>query len=326
MALTALVIVIILIVLGVHGCEVSQRNSSLKNYSDDVATLIAKSDRTDRALFTELSGAAGAPNAANLQTQVNQTRQAAQSQLRQAKGLSVPNEMKLAQQDLLLALQMRSDALSNIADQLQPALSKTASADAVNRITAEMARLYGSDVVYTDYAAPAITAALHRAGIAVGPPNGQPIATGQVVQNVQWLTPSFVASKFGAVLPVSRGGEPAPGTHGHAMQSCSVGGTALVPGGSNTLPASPPPTFSCMLTNDGQNNESNVVVKVQVGGTSISGQQVVPQTVPGHDYTVQVPLSSAPPAGTYTVAATVEKVPGETVTTHNTLTFPVTFH
>lgn len=325
-ALTVLVIALILIVLGVHSCEVSQRNSSLKDYSDDVATLIARSNQTGKTLFTELSGAGGASSAANLQTQVNQTRQDAQSQLRQAKQLSVPDEMKVAQQDLVLALQMRSDAIANIADRLQQALSKTTSADAVDRIAAEMARLYASDVVYTDYTAPAIAGALHGAGIAVGPPNGQPIAAGQVVQNIQWLTPSFVASKFGAVLPVSQGGKPAPGIHGHAMQSCTAGGTPLVVGGTNSLAASPPPTFSCTFTNDGQNTETNVVVKVQVSGTSISGQQVVPQTVPGHDYTVQVPLSSAPPTGSQTVTATVERVPGETVTAHNTLSFPVTFH
>ena len=69
-----------------------------------------------------------------------------------------------------------------------------------------------------------------------------------------------------------------------------------------------------------------MVVKVQVGGTSISGQSITPQTVPGHQYTAQVQLSSAPPAGSYTVTARIEKVPGETVTCHNTQTYQVTFH
>jgi hypothetical protein len=110
------------------------------------------------------------------------------------------------------------------------------------------------------------------------------------------------------------------------MQSCSVNGTALVAGATNTLSANPPPTFTCTFTNDGQNNETNVVVKVQVSGTSVSGQSVTPQTVPNHQYTAQVQLSSAPSPGSYTVTATVQKVPGETSTPHNTLTFPVTFH
>jgi hypothetical protein len=320
-ALAAIVIVVVLIVLGVHGCQVSQRNSSLKDYSNSVATVIVKSNQTGKALFNQLSGASGASNATNLQTQVNQTLQDTRSQLNQAKRLSVPNEMRVAQQNLLLALQMRRDGVANIASEIQHVLSKTASGDAAKTIAAEMARLYSSDVVYTDYAAPAVVSALHGAGI-----YGQPIASGQFVQDIQWLTPTFVASKFGAALPSTSGGKPAPGIHGHAMQSCSVNGTPLVAGGTNTLPANPAPTFNCTFTNDGQNNETNVVVKVQVSGSSVSGQAITPQTVPGHQYTAQVQLSSTPPAGSYTVTAAVQKVPGETIATHNTLSFPVTFH
>jgi hypothetical protein len=320
-ALTGIVIVVILVVLGVHSCEVSQRNSSLKDYSNSVATLIAKSNQTGHALFNDLSGASGASSATNLQTKVNGLLQDTRSQLNQAKALDVPNEMRVAQQDLLLTLQMRRDGVSNIAGQIQQALSKSTSGDAAKGIAAEMARLYGSDVVYTDYSAPAIVSALHGAGIF-----GQPIASGQFVTDIQWLQPTFVASKFGTALPSTQNGKPAPGSHGHAMQSVSVNGTPLVAGGTNTLPANPPPTFTCTFTNDGQNTETNVVVKVQVSGTSISGQAIVPQTMPGHQYTAQVQLSSAPPAGSYTVTATVEKVPGETVATHNTQTFQVTFH
>jgi hypothetical protein len=319
--LTGIVVVVILIVLGVHSCEVSQRNSSLKDYSNSVATLIAKSNQTGKSLFNALSGASGASNATALQTQVNGFLQDTRSQLNQGKALDVPNEMRVAQQDLVLALQMRRDGVSNIAGQIQQALSKSASGDASKSIAAEMARLYGSDVVYTDYSAPAIVRALHGVGIF-----GQPIASGQFVTDIQWLQPTFVASKFGAALPGTQNGKPAPGIHGHAMQSVSVNGTALAQGGTNTLAANPPPTFTCTFTNDGQNNETNVTVKVSVGGTSISGQSVVPQTVPGHQYTAQVQLSSAPPAGSYTVTATIGKVPGETVTTHNTQTFQVTFH
>ena len=329
-ALTALVIVVVLIVLGVHSCEVSQRNSALKDYSNSVAALIVKSNNTGKTLFSDLSLAGGTTNATNLQTEINQTRQDAQSELGETKGLSVPDQMQDAQRDLVLALQMRTDGIAKIADDIQPALSKSSSGDAVQGIAAEMARLYASDVVYTDYAAPAIAAALHGAGIPVetpSTPNGQPIASGQFLQDVQWLTPSYVASKFNATLPASSaGGKAAPGVHGDAMRSVSANGTQLVVGGTNTLPASPPPTFSCTFTNDGQDPETNTVVRVVVAGTSASGQFIQPQTQPGQSYTVQVPLSSSPPAGTYTVTATVERVPGETSLTHNTQTFQVTFH
>jgi hypothetical protein len=328
-ALAVVVVAVVLIVLGVHSCQVSARNSALKDYSNNVASLITKSNQTGKTFFTELGGAHTSSNAVQLQTQIDQTLGDAESQLKQGKGLSVPDQMRVAQQNVVLALQMRRDGIQNIADEIQPALTKATSGDAVTRIAAEMARLYASDVVYTDYAAPAITGALHSAGIGVqtaSDPNGQPIASGQFLQNISWLTPSYVASQFNASLPASASGPVAPGVHGDAMQSVSVGGQTLTPGGSATLAASPPPTFSCTFTNDGQNPETNTTVEVSVKGTSISGQAVQASTQPGGSYTVQVPLSSSPPAGTYTVTAMVERVPGETTLTHNTQTFSITFH
>jgi hypothetical protein len=104
-----------------------------------------------------------------------------------------------------------------------------------------------------------------------------------------------------------------------------VGGTTLQVGTPNTIPASPTPTFTCSVTNDGQNTETNVAVKATVEGTSITGQGIIPQTKPGQQYTVQIPLSSSPPKGQYNVNVTVQHVPGETTFTHNTEVFPVTF-
>jgi hypothetical protein len=101
--------------------------------------------------------------------------------------------------------------------------------------------------------------------------------------------------------------------------------TTLQTGVRNTVPDSPPPRFTCIFTNDGQNVEANVVVKVSLSGASLSGLALVPRTTPGHQAIAEVTLNSSPPKGTYTVSATVEQVPGETVLTHNTLTFAVTF-
>lgn len=314
-----------LIVVGVHSCQVSARNSALRDYDNSVASLIARSDQTGRALFAELSGASGSSNQTGLQTQVDQTRQEAMAQLNDAKGLGVPDQVAAAHSQLVLALRMRSDAISRIAVELQPAMAKPMAGAALATIARQMSRLYASDVLYNDYAAPGIAAALRRASIPVGGQQGQPITHGDFVPSAQWLSTGFVSSRLGS-LSSSNGSKPAPGVHGHKMDSVTVDGTALQTGATNTVAANPAPTFVCMFTNDGQNTERNVVVRVSVTGTSVSGQTIVPRTVPGQSYTAKVTLSSAPPAGTYTVAATVERVPGETVITHNTLSFPVTFH
>ena len=323
-AVVVLLAVIVLIALGVHSCQVSQRNSALRTYNNNVASLLQQSNQTSTTLFNQLTSRGGSGGATTLQDQINQTRVQADDQLEHARHVSVPDQMKSAQQNLLLSLEVRTDAIADIANQIQPALGNTANKDALNSIAADMAHFYASDVVYTFYSAPLIANALHAAGIAVGA-NGETIQSSQFLPSLSWLSPTYVAAQLNASAPSTTGGKVAPGSHGHALNSVSVGGTTLQTGSTNTLPASPPPRFTLHFTNGGQNNETNVVLKVTISGTSISGQTVVPQTIAGQSTTGQVTLSSAPPAGTYTVTATVEKVPGETNMSNNSLSFPVTF-
>jgi hypothetical protein len=179
---------VILIAVGVHSCQVSQRNSSLRNYSDSVASIIRASNQTGQQFFNVLSSGQGASNGANLQSQIDEARLSAENQLNRAAGLDVPDEVKSAHADVLLTLQMRRDGIAQIAQQIQPALQASTATDAVNQIAADMARFYGSDAVYKFYALPAIVAALHTAGIPVGGTNGEPVEGGQFLPDLSWLT------------------------------------------------------------------------------------------------------------------------------------------
>jgi hypothetical protein len=325
-AIVAVLIVIILIALLVHSCQVSARNNSLRSYTNDVNSVIAQSNQTGNQLFGVLSSGGGQSNATNLQNQINQTRVNAQSQYNRALHFDVPDEVKQAQQNLLLALRMRLDGITETASQIQPALGTSTSTDAINSIAAQMAHFYASDVVYKSYTTTKIAAALHNAGIAVGPPNGVTLAAGQFVPSVQWLTPSFIATELNVALPSGHGGKVAPGLHGHSLDSVSVAGTTLQTGSTNTIPAKPAPTFTLNFTNSGTNNESNVVCRVSVTGTSVSGQTVIPQTTAGQHGSCKVTLSSSPsPGPAVTVVATIEGVPGEKNKSNNSLSFPVTF-
>jgi hypothetical protein len=317
------VVAIVLIAVLVNSCETNARNSALEDYNNSVASLNAQSVNTGASFFNALSGPTSDPTA--LQHTLNTSAQDAATQLSKAKSISTPDEVKGAQQDFVRAMQMRADATKNIAGQIQPALQSQTAKDATHTIAAEMAKFYASDVLYINYSLPQIIGALHAAGITVGQ-GGQQVNSSQFLTSIDWLDPSKVATQLHAPVPASsHPAKAAPGSHGHAMQSVSVGGTTLTPGSTNSIPASPPPTFTCIFTNDGQNTETNVTVKVTVEGAGISGQATEPQTLPGHTYTVQVPLSSSPPKGTYTVTAGVEHVPGETTFTHNSQTFHITF-
>jgi hypothetical protein len=321
------VIFVVLIAVGVHSCQVNADRSALKDYANSVSSVISRSDDNGRQLFSVLSSSHGSASASTLQNQINQTRVTAGNILSSARQLSAPDSVKTANSNLRQALQMRLDGITNIGKQIQPALGTSTSNDAIHTIAAEMARLYASDVLYKDYTAPAVVSALHANGIDVGGSSGQTINPGQFVPDVQWLLPSFVASELHVTLQGSaaNGGKPAPGLHGHTLNSVSVNGTTLQTGSPNTVPVKPAPTFKLSITNGGKNNETNVTCKVTVNGTSSSGQTVIPQTTAGQTTTCDVPLKSPPAAGTYTVQATVEKVPGETHTSNNSQSYTVTF-
>jgi hypothetical protein len=319
-----LVVVILLVVL-VHGCQVSARNSSLRNYTNNVSALIQSSDGTAQQLFGLLAGGGSATDATSLTTQIDQARQAADQTLSKAKGLDVPSEVSAAQQHLILALTMRRDGIAGIAKKIGAALASSTSGAAVGKIASAMALFYASDAIYKSYTTPEIAQALHGAGIAVGGPNGETIDSGQFLPDLSWLTPAFIAGKLGVSSPTTTTGPVAPGTHGHSLDAVSVGGTTLQTGSSNQIPRSPPPTFKLNFTNSGQNNETNVVLKVTITGAGISGQTVVPTTTAGQSGTANVTLKTSPPAGSYTLVATVQKVGGEKNLTNNTLSFPVSF-
>lgn len=322
----ALLVILILVILGVHSCQVSQANSALRNYNDNVASVVRSSDNNGARFFSVLASSGSANNAPSVQSQLDETRLTAQAQLNRAQGFDVPGPVKTAQQQLLLTLQMRQDGITNIAQQIQPALQASTATGAVQTIAAEMARFYASDVLYKDYALPEIVSALHAAGISVGGSNGEPIESGQFLPSLDWLNPSFIATKLNVkIKSTSTACTTTPSTQiGHSMNSVSVGGTTLQPGATNTVPASPPPTFTLTI-GTGITTTPNVVLKVTLSGSSISGQTVLPSTPANQTATGQVTLNGSPPPGNYTVTATVEPVPCEKNTSNNSMSFPVTF-
>ena len=119
----------------------------------------------------------------------------ADNQLTKVKSLSVPDEMRAAQDKVILAFQMRRDGIEQIATRIQEALGTSTNRDAINSIAAQMARFYASDVVYKDYAIPLIVGALKSASIGAGGSNGETIESGQFLPDLQWLQPTFVANR-----------------------------------------------------------------------------------------------------------------------------------
>ncbi len=319
-AFGALLIIVLLLALGIHSCDVSSTNSALQNYTTQVSSLNQRSTQTGARLFSDLGHAASAGSPTAVQNQIDQELSNAQSQLKEAQNMSVPDQVKSGNSKFVLALQMRADGISNIANEIQPALGSSATQDDINRIAEQTARFYASDVLYKQYAAPAIAGAVNAAGVRFSP-----LDAGQFVPDVQWLTPSYINARLHGATPTTSNTKPAPGIHGHKLNSVTVAGTPLTPGGTATVPASPAPTFTLSFTNTGTDKETNIVCKVTVNGTGVTGQAVVPQDSPGQTSTCNVKLSATPPTGTQTVVAQIERVPGETTVVRNSQTFTITF-
>ncbi|HEY1566253.1 MAG TPA: hypothetical protein VGF68_04525 [Solirubrobacteraceae bacterium] len=321
MAIVVIIVAIIVVALLVHSCQVSATNSALQDYTNSVSSLNQQSAANGKQLFDRLAQASQSGGGTNLQNDINQIFTDEQKKVYdKAKALSVPDQVKTGNGFFTTALKMRLDGISGIAHAIQPALSSTATQANVNALAVETARLYASDVLYKDYALPQIYAALHAAGTRFSPINGD-----QFVPNVEWVQPSFLASTLGVNVPGAQPTKVAPGLHGHSLTSVSVAGTTLQTGATNTVPSSPTPSFTLGFNNGGTNNEHNVRCKVSINGSSVSGTTTVPETFAGKNATCTVKLNAAPPKGTQSVVATVEKVPGEKNTDNNTITYTITF-
>jgi hypothetical protein len=325
-----LVIVIVLIAVGVGSCQSSARKSALQDYANSVNSLITKSGDNSNSLFSALAGGVTSSNVTQVSQKINTTRQTAEQLLGQARGLSAPSAVKSADSNLVTAMQLRLDGITDIAQQIQPAAATSVSRDAVNAIAADTANFYASDVLYKRYVAPPLVSALHADHIAVGGTDGAPISARQFLPSLSWLEPSFIAAEFNVSLGSSgggggSGGKAVTGLHGHSLTSVSVGGTTLVPGGTNSIAASPTPTFHVSFENGGNFNETDVKCTVTVTGKNVSGTKVVPETFSNKSATCDVTLNTSPPTGPANVVVTIGKVPGEKNTANNTQTYPVTF-
>lgn len=321
MAIVAIIVVIVLIAVGIHSCQVSATNGALQDYTNSVSSLNARSAANGKALFTQLSEAAGSSNVTSVQNEINSVRNSEQKVYTDAKAVSVPDQVRTGNNLFLQALKMRVDGITGIGNQIQHVLSSTATQADVSSVAAETAKFYASDVLYKSYALPQIYGALHAAGTRFSPINGD-----QFLTYVDWVLPSFIAKTLGVNVPSAKNnGKPAPGLHGHSLTSVSVNGTTLSESGTNTVAASPIPSFTFDFNNGGDNDEHNVKCKVTINGTSVSGVGTVAKTVAHQNATCTAKLNAAPPTGTQTVVALIEKVPGETNMSNNSKTYTITF-
>lgn len=324
-AVIAVVVIIVVMAVVIHGCESSQAQSSLKDYSTSVYNLIGRSNAIGKKVFGELHGASLKNQNGAVVTALDTSLSAATSQLQQANALNAPSEMTAAQRNLVLVMTMRKDGIRLIAANLQTALSKATAQDGVNQIAVASSNLYASDVLYKEYVGPEIARALNSSGVTVGGSSSVQINSGQFVPDLGWLIRTNIATWVGAQLPTNVANQGRAGVHGHSLNQVLVGSTALSPTALNQVPSSPAPTFQLNITNGGTVKEYDVVCQVTVEGLSDTGTATLPVTNPGQTTNCPVTLPASPTAGTYKVIAEVKPVPYEKNNKNNKLTFTIQF-
>ena len=319
-------LLIVLLVVGINSCRGAAHDNALRDYNRDVGTIASESDELGQQLFGALTQQSLQP--VDQQTQVNQLRVRAQQQAERARKIDTPGDMESAQTNLLLALDLRAEAVAKIASRIVAARGdqEGAAEAATDQITGEMQAFLASDVIYLQRVVPFISEGLADADI-----GGQRIVGGRFVDDLTWLSPDTVASRLGATAGGGKTNQQiAPGRHGHGLTGVSVGDTALQPQpATNRIPATTGLAFTVRFTNQGENEETGVRVRVRVRpqtGKAISVTKTVDQTNPGAEAEVSIPLGQAPPTGTSTtVSVEVLRVPGEENVDNNAQEYTVIF-
>jgi len=326
-AIGAVVLLLVLLIFALRACASSRKENSLKDYNREVSSIVHESDTQVGAPFFQTLSQASNDSPQDVQTNISGYRVQADSQLKQARNLDVPDQMKGAQQALLMALEFRRDGLAAIAEKIRTALGDEGDAanKAITEIAGQMQTFLTSDVLYEARSKPLIKKALDDANI-----DGQTIASTRFLPGIEWLSEKTVAAQLDQQLSggTRKTGEIAPGLHGTGIESVSVGSTTLQPDAPNRLPASADTAFVVKFTNQGQNDEFDVKVSLAIegGDKPIKVSRTVDTVTKGQTAEATLALGQKPPTGAaVTVKVTVAKVPGEQKTDNNTASYDVLF-
>jgi hypothetical protein len=237
--------------------------------------------------------------------------------------------MKPAQRNLLLALNLRAAAIGKIGAQLSAANGNDASAyTAMRKIAGQMRAFLASDVIYSQRVVPLIDDAFKANNI-----TGQNIVQSEFLASDGWLSTNKVAERINpeAVSAARTGGEPASGKHGHGIVSTKIGSTQLTAGTANrvALAAGTKPTVDITFANQGENDETDVLVTMSIssgGGKPQTLRKRVDSTKKGAQTTTSIAFTTTPTAGQpVQIAITIGKVPGEQKTDNNKASYDVLF-
>jgi len=325
------ILILILIVIAFRGCLNARSDRAFENYVSDLSSITAESDALSTEFFNVLDDAGGAEGDLGLTQTLDGDRGTSQGLLDRAMGLDAPGDVEAAQEQVVLAFELRRDAIAGIADQADQ-LGGDLAGDAADAIYTQIKVLSASDILLAR-AGDQIEQALIDAEVVVadGVPDNQFLPdSGKGVPD--YLDPDVVESAFtGAAGSDASAASNADcqgdgETHGLGLVASTLqsSGTALADGGAVTAPAGDN-AIEVQVQNQGTVDETGIDVSVE-SDTGISGTDTIDQVAAGATETATIRLEPAPQAGeSVTLDVGVATVGCEQVNTNNVASYPITF-
>jgi hypothetical protein len=323
-------LVLLLLYLGIRGCQASQKEQGFKDYVRDASELVGESDQQSTALF-DLLGDPG-NSEVDFTSNVNGAKVQAEQLVDRAKKTDVPDQLKSAHSSLVETLELRRDGLDGIAREVAAAGTDQAKGTD-ERIAAQMQFFLASDVIYSQRFLPRLLGTIEDEDLDQDVPVPDTLRDAEAIAflpDISWLDPSTVADKLGGIGS-STDKAATPGLHGTGLGSVTVkpAGTALTEGAPAQIPASEDVSFDIEVADQGENPEENITVSVSISGGSgdpIELEETLDAINPGETKIVNVPLAETPPIGEpVDIKVKIAAVPGEEKTDNNEGDFTAIF-
>lgn len=304
---------LILLVIGFRGCLEARSDRGLRNYTQDIGTIMQESEQRGKDFFDTVESPDNSP--ITLQNRISSLRGASESLYDRAQKIGVPGQMDDAQSAAVLSLRLRRDALDTISQNVGPAGARAETTDAIQAIQDKMGSLYASDILWSQVAVPEIEDVLQDEQVDA---QDLPAGTFMPEDALDWLDQTRIAEVFGGLTASDAAG----GTHGLGLLQTSIGSTTLSADSPTTVPDDSR-EIDVQVQNQGESDEAGVTVVVTINGSEL--QDTIDLSA-GESGTVKLPIQTLPQPGTETtVEVVVEPVAGEAVSDNNQATYTVIF-
>ncbi|HLM25609.1 MAG TPA: hypothetical protein VK304_01430 [Thermoleophilaceae bacterium] len=329
-AIVGAIVFAVLFLLLLRGCLGAREERGLKDYVRDVRAIADQSGSQSEEMFNTLSEPGRGVSDVDRENSLKGLRAQADQLVERARNdIDAPDDLKASHDYLIETLEFRRDGIGKVVDILPTALSGQERQQGAQRLADQMAFFLTSDVIFAARVRPNMDSVLRDKEII----NEVQLPQSRFLPDREWLIPDEVSK---LLKGGSKGGDSndradekaSPGLHGNGLGTVSLGGEQLSEGGSASVRLGEDTAFSVQVNNTGENDETDVPVKITIGKGSdaIEIEENIDEIAKGETKTVEVPLSDQPPTGqSVPITVDVGAVPGEDKTDNNKQSYSAIF-